>query len=56
MHNIDGPIISPSEIVNITPGKGQIPVSVTSEPNWEALAFPKDYYTGRNHSNEVKKI
>ena len=33
-HNIDG------EIVNIAPGEGQIPVSFTSEPNWEALAFP----------------
>ena len=36
---------SPSEIVNIAPGEGQIPVSFTSEPNWEALAFPKDYST-----------
>ena len=42
MYNVDGPNISPSEIVNIAPGKGQIPVSFTSEPNWETLAFPKD--------------
>ena len=40
MHNIDVPNISSSEIVNIAPGEGQIPVSFTSEPNWEALAFP----------------
>ena len=39
MHNIDGPNVSSSEIVNIAPGKGHIPVSFTSEPNWEALAF-----------------
>ena len=39
MHNIDGPNVSSSEIVNIAPGKGQIPVSFTSEPIWEALAF-----------------
>ena len=52
MHNIDGPNISSSEIVNITPEEGQIPVSFTSEPNWESLAFPKEYSTGINHFNE----
>ena len=40
--------IFPSEIVNIAPKEGQNPVSFTWEPNWEALAFPKDYSTGRN--------
>ena len=34
MHNIDGPDISWSEIVNIAPGEGEIPVSFTSQPNW----------------------
>ena len=38
MYNIDGPNLSASEIVNIAPGEGQIPVSFTSKPNWEALA------------------
>ena len=47
---------SPNEIVNIAPGEGQIPVSFTSEPNWGALAFPKDYSTGRNHFNEEREI
>ena len=47
MYNVDGPNISPSEIVNIVPREGQIPVSFTSKPNWEALAFPKDYSSGR---------
>ena len=51
MHNIDGPNISSSEIVNIAPGEDQIPVSLTSEPNWEALAFFKECSTGRNHFN-----
>ena len=52
MHNIDGPDISSSEIVNIAPGDGQIPVSFTPEPNWEALAFPKEYSAWLNHFNE----
>ena len=56
MYNGDGPNISPSEIVNIAPGQGQIPVSFTSEPNWEALAFPKDYSTGTNHFNQEREI
>ena len=46
MHNIDGSNKSSSEIVNIAPGEGQILVSFTSEPNWEALAFFKEYSTG----------
>ena len=58
MYNVDGPNISPNEIVNIAPGEGQIPwsVSFTSESNWEAHAFPKDYSTGRNHFNEEREI
>ena len=55
MYHVDGPNISPSEIVNIAPGEGQIPVSFTSEPNWEALAFPKDYSTEGNHFNEERE-
>ena len=55
MYNIDGPNISSSEIVNIAPGKSQIPVSFASEPNWEAFAFPKDYSTGRNLFNEERE-
>ena len=56
MYNVDGPNISPNKIVTIAPGEGQIPVSFTSGPNWEALAFPKDYSTGRNHFNEEREI
>ena len=43
MHNIDSPNKFSSEIVNIAPVEDQIPVSFTSEPNCEALAFPKEY-------------
>ena len=56
MYNVDGPNISPNEIVNIAPGEGQIPVSFTLEPNREALAFLKDYSTGRNHFNEEREV
>ena len=56
MYNEDGPNISPSEIVNLTLGEGKIPVSFTSEPNWEALPFCKDYSSGRNHFNEEREI
>ena len=56
MYNVDGPNMSPNEIVNITPGKGQIPVSFISEPNWEALAFRKDYATAINYFNEEREI
>ena len=52
MHNIDRPNKFSSEIVNIAPVEGQISVSFTSEPNCEALAFPKEYSTGINHFNE----
>ena len=56
LHNVYGPNISTDETVNIVPGEGQIPVSFTSEPNWEAIAFPKDYSTGKNHFNEYRKV
>ena len=56
MCNVDEPNISPGEIVNIAPGESQILVPSTSEPNWEALAFPKDCSTGRNHFNEEREI
>ena len=44
--------ISSSGSVNRAPGEGRIPVSLTSEPNWEALVFSKEWSTGRNHFNE----
>ena len=54
MYSVDGPNTSRNEIINIAPG--QISVSFTLEPNWEALTFPKDYSTGRNHFDEEREI
>ena len=56
LHNIDGPNVSPDQIVNIAPGEGQIPVSFTSEPDWEALAFPKEYSIGKGHFNDYRNV
>ena len=52
----NGSNTSPSEITNIAPGEGQIPVSFILEPNWDARAFPRDYCTGRTHFNEEREI
>ena len=38
-----GRTISPCEIVNVSPGEGEIPLSCTPERNWEEPAFPKDH-------------
>ena len=54
INNVDEPNISPGNIFNIREGGGQFPVCFTSEPNWEAPAFPKDYSSGRNHFNKEK--
>ena len=56
MYNVDDPNVSPSEIDDITPEEGQILVSFTLVPNWEALAFPKDYSLGRRYFNEERKL
>ena len=36
----------------MAPRECRIPVSFTSEPNWEAIVFPREYSTGINHFNE----
>ena len=56
MYSVEGQNISPSEIVNLAPRESQIPVSFTSGPNWEALAFPKYYSAGRNYFNEEGEV
>lgn len=40
LNNVDGPTISPNEVVNIALCINEIPVSFYSEPDWEVLAFP----------------
>ena len=56
MYNIDGQKISPSEIVSIACGEDQFLVFFTLESNQEALAFPKDYSTRRNHFNDEREV
>ena len=41
LHTTEGPSVSPTQVLNKAPGEGQIPVSFTTEPIWEALAFQK---------------
>ena len=43
MLNVDVPNISANEVINIVPGEGQLSVSFVSEPDWEALAFVKNF-------------
>ena len=52
LQSIDGPELSVDYVVNIAPAEGQMPVLFTSECNWEALAFPKKYSTGKGHFND----
>lgn len=40
----------------LAPGEGQIPVSVRSEPDWVAIAFPKEFSTGTFHHNHPQDI
>ena len=56
MYNIEGPNVSADDLINIAPGEGNIPVSFTSEPNWEALCFVKEYALGSNHFSEERKV
>ena len=46
LHNIEDTSISPVLVLNIAPGEGKIPDSFTTEPNWEELAFQKDFPYG----------
>ena len=49
MHRTDEPNISLDQIIDIAPGEGQIPVSLSVEPNIEPLSFPKHFPDGKNH-------
>ena len=56
LHDINGTSVRPGEVLNITPGENQIPVSFTQEPNWEAVAFVKELPLGTGHFNEERKV
>lgn len=47
LHNINGTNVEAGEVLNLAPAEGQIPVSFTSEPDWEALAFVKEFPLGK---------
>ena len=55
LHEVDRSIVSQNQVINISPGKGNIPLSFSSEPRWGALVYPKDYATGKNHFNEARQ-
>ena len=55
LDNIEGASVSPAQVLNEAPGEGQIPVSFTTEPNWEALAYPKDFSYGRFHFGDTTR-
>ena len=56
MYNVDGPNISPSEIVNIAPWRSSNSCFFYFGTTLEALSFPKGYSTGTNYFNEEKQI
>jgi hypothetical protein len=56
LHNNDGPDIDACQILNVAPGEGQIPLNTRAEANWEALAFPKEFSTGKFHYNHPRDV
>lgn len=56
LHDINGTNVRPGEVLNIAPGENQIPVSFTQEPDWEALAFVKEFPLGTGHFNEERDV
>ena len=51
-----GPSVSTEQILDIAPAEGQIPVSATSQPDWEAMAFPKLFAIGKGHFNDTRPV
>ena len=56
LHEVNGPYIFVNKNLNIAPGEGKIPLSLATEPDCEALIFPKEYSTGKNHFNEPREV
>lgn len=56
LHDINGTSVSQNQNINIAPGERNVPVSFSSEPNWEALASRKEYTTCKNHFNETRVV
>ena len=54
---IHGPNVSTDNVLNVAPAEGQRPTTYFNEQNWEALAFPKLFPTGKftfSHQREKK--
>ena len=47
LHEIDGPSVLQNQIINIAPGEGNIPVSFSSEPSWEAFFFQRNTHLAK---------
>ena len=45
---MSGPEIKTNQILNLAPGEGGTPLSVTKEPHWESMAFPYLFPTAKN--------
>ena len=56
LDDINGTSVRPGEVLNITPGENQIPVSFTQEPDWGALAFVKEFPLGAGLFNEERDV
>ena len=51
-----GPEVRTKDILNLAPAEGQRPVSHYREPNWEAMAFPKLFPSGKNTLNSQRNV
>ena len=47
---------SQNQIINITNGERNIPVSFSLKPNCEALVFHMEYVTDKNHFNDARRF
>lgn len=50
---VSGPEVKTNEILNLAPGEGGIPISMTKEPHWESMAFPQLFPTAKNTYHSV---
>ena len=56
LHDINGTSVRSGKVLNIAPGENQILVSFTQEPDWEALAFVKQFPLGIGPFNKEKHV
>ena len=56
MHPIDGTSVSADDVFNIAPGEGQRPISVFSEENWKAMAFPSLFPDGKGTFKDPRPV